>query len=309
MALRAVSNLLDRSDELRALAPADRPRLHALLRTQRRLVLAMDGLQPDVGPEVLWVLPACLAGEVLLARSRLSATRKDVQALLTEVRQALPGPLPAAVSAGPDSRRKAVALALPGVPPQQCHFHDLREAARPIYEADRHAKKELKKRVRGVRPIERQAEQERGEPAEVGRDYCAAGRAALTDDGRPPLAASGLTLQDRWPPILASLDRGATKAGRLPRGLEKWRRGWRRGLEQTASLGPPVRASDRWVKRVAHGRENKAVRPAKQGRRALSVLVSKIRQAALKAKDAVGAEPGQWFVKVTRSYWGGLFPG
>ena len=29
----------------------------------------------------------------------------------------------------------------------------LREAARPIYEADRHAKKELKKRIRGVRPI------------------------------------------------------------------------------------------------------------------------------------------------------------
>jgi hypothetical protein len=32
------------------------------------------------------------------------------------------------------------------------------KAAKPIYEADRHAKKELKKRVRGVRPIERAAE-------------------------------------------------------------------------------------------------------------------------------------------------------
>ena len=31
----------------------------------------------------------------------------------------------------------------------------LREAARPVFEADRHAKKELKKRVRGVRRIER----------------------------------------------------------------------------------------------------------------------------------------------------------
>jgi hypothetical protein len=34
----------------------------------------------------------------------------------------------------------------PDVPHQLCHFHYLREAAKPIYEADRHAKKELKKR-------------------------------------------------------------------------------------------------------------------------------------------------------------------
>ena len=53
-----------------------------------------------------------------------------------------------------------MAQALSGVPHQLCHFHYLREAAKPIYEADRHAKKELKKRVRGIRPIERQAEQD-----------------------------------------------------------------------------------------------------------------------------------------------------
>src|SRR4051812_40921376 len=70
--------------------------------------------------------------------------------------------------------------------------HYLREAAKPISEADRHAKKELKKRVRGIRPIERQAEQagEDEEEAEIVRGYCAAVRAALTDDGLPPLAAA-----------------------------------------------------------------------------------------------------------------------
>src|SRR4051794_14628087 len=69
IALRSVTNLLDRYDELRALATADRDRLHALLRKQRRVVLAIDGLRPDVGHEVLWVLRDCLAGEILLARS------------------------------------------------------------------------------------------------------------------------------------------------------------------------------------------------------------------------------------------------
>jgi hypothetical protein len=307
IALRSVSNLLDRYDELRALATADRQRLHALLRKQRRVVLAIDGLQPDVGHEVLWVLRDSLSGEILLARSLLSATIEDIKALLTEVRRALPVPIIAAVSDGQDSIRKAIAQALPGVPHQQCHFHYLREAAKPIYEADRHAKKELKKHVRGVRAIERKAEKEPGAEAGVVRDYCAAVRATLTDDGRPPLAASGLKLQERLGQIAGSLDRVATKAGRLPRGLEKLRRLLRRGLERTAPLWPPVRATYSWVKRVARLLENQAERSARQVRRGLSALLSKIRQAADRAKNPVVAEQLRWFVKVTKSYWSGLF--
>jgi hypothetical protein len=308
IAQRSVSNLLDRYDELRALATADRDRLHALLCKQRRVVLASDGLQPDVGHEVLWVLRDCLSGEILLARSLLSATIEDLKALLIEVRQGLPVPITAAISDGQDSLRKAIALALPGIPHQQCHFHYLREAAKPIYEADRHAKKELKKRVRGVRPIERQAEKAQGGPAEVVRDYCAAVRAALTDDGRAPLTAAGLKLHERLTQIAARLDRVATKARHLSRELEGLRRLLRRGLERTTALWPSIRASYRWVKRVARLLENKKMQPAKQVRRGLSALLSKIRQAADQTKDPTVAEQLRWFVKVTRSYWSGLFP-
>jgi len=307
VALRSVTNLLDRYDELRALATADRERLHALFHKQRRIVLAIDGLQPDVGHEVLWVLRDVLSGEVVLARSLLSATIADLKALLIEARQALPVPIVAAISDGQDSIRQAVAQALPGVPHQQCHFHYLHAAAKPIYEADRHAKKELKKRVRGVRAIERQAEKEPSAAAAVVHDYCAAVRAALTDDGRPPLTAAGLKLHERLAQIAASLERVATKAARLPRGLEKLRRLLRRGLEQTAALWPPVRATYRWVKRVARVLENKAKRPAARVRRGLSALLSQIRQAAAQVRDPMVAEQLRWFIKVTKSYWSGLF--
>ena len=67
-------------------------------------------------------------------------------------------PVAGVISDGQPSIRKAVAQALPGVPHQLCQFHFLREAAHPVFEADRHAKKELKKGGRGVRPIERAAE-------------------------------------------------------------------------------------------------------------------------------------------------------
>src|SRR5438445_687456 len=49
-----------------------------------RIILALDGLQPDVGHEVLWVLRDCLSGEVLLARSLLSATHDDLAHLVQE---------------------------------------------------------------------------------------------------------------------------------------------------------------------------------------------------------------------------------
>lgn len=155
---RTVTNLLDRYDELVSVHLSDSRRLQTVMKKQGRVILALDGLQPDVGHEVLWVLRDCLSGEVLLARSLLSSAEKDLAGLIREVKRNLPVDIVGAVSDGQRSIRKAVASALPRVAHQLCHFHYLREAAKPIYEADRHAKKELKKRVRDIRPIERQVE-------------------------------------------------------------------------------------------------------------------------------------------------------
>jgi hypothetical protein len=212
---RTVTNLLDRYDELVAARMGDGERLRGLLAKQGRVVLAIDGLQPDVGHEVLWVLRDCLSGEVLLARSLLSSTEADLAALIEEVKAGLdrgpgegPVPVAAAVSDGQHSVRNAVARALPGVPHQLCHFHYLREAARPLYEMDRHAKKELKKQVRDVRPIERAVEARAAAgdaQAAAVLGYCSAVRSAVTDDGRPPLEASGLKLHERLAAVAASL--------------------------------------------------------------------------------------------------------
>jgi hypothetical protein len=210
---RTVTNLLDRYDELLAVSLTDHTRLRKLLAKQQRVILAIDGLQPDVGHEVLWVLRDCLSGEVLLAKSLLSARQQDLAALLTTVREQLPVPIEGVISDGQQSIRNAAAEALPDVPHQLCQFHYLREAARPIYEADRHAKKELKKRVRGVRKIERQVEARDDPAAEAIRGYGSAVRSALTDDGRPPLDASGLKLQERLTAISTSLGQVEEKRG------------------------------------------------------------------------------------------------
>ena len=178
--------------------------------------MALDGLQPDVGHEVLWVLRDCLSGEVLLARSLLGATEGDLVPLLREVADALPVPIRGVISDGQASIRNAVRTALPGVPHRLCQFHYLREAARPVFEADRHAKALLKKEVRGVRPIERAVEGRGDAEATAIRGYCLAVRSALTDDGRPPLCAPGLRLHQRLSAIQGSIGRVAAK-GSSPR--------------------------------------------------------------------------------------------
>ena len=210
---RSVGNLLDRYDELLALSTSDVKRLRRITAAAGKVVLAIDGLQPDVGHEVLWVIRDVLSGEALLARSLLSSTQDDLAKLIGEVKDALRVPIVGVVSDGQDSIRKAVKVALGGVPHQLCQFHYLREAAKPVYEADRHAKVQLKKKVRGIRPIERKVEGREGAEAEVVRGYCAAVRSALTDDGRPPLEASGLKLVDRLTEVAASLDRVGARRG------------------------------------------------------------------------------------------------
>jgi len=207
---RSVTNLMQRYEELVALRVANHERIKERLQKQGRVILAIDGLQPDVGHEVLWVIRDCLSEEILLARPLLSSSQGDLTALLTEVKQQLKElevPVKGVISDGEETIGSAVAFVFPKVPYQLCQFHYLRDATKPLYDADRHAKTELKKHVRGVRPLER-ALQERSDPeAEELRGYCLAVRSSLTDDGRAPLEASGLQLQDRLTQISDSIAR------------------------------------------------------------------------------------------------------
>jgi len=210
---RTVLNLLARYEELVSLHLSDQQRFQKIFAHQTSAIVALDGLRPDVGHEVLWVFRESVSGEILLARPLLSECEADLAALIKEVQAALPVPIQGVISDGQHSIRKAVASALPGVPHQLCHFHYLREAAKPVYEADRHAKKELKKQVRGGRPIERAIEKRTDDEATIVRQYCLAVRSALTDDGYPPLSAPGLKLYERLTLTAASLERVAQKRG------------------------------------------------------------------------------------------------
>ena len=125
-------------------------------------------------------------------------------------------PVKGVISDGEETIGSAVAFVFPDVPHQLCQFHYLKDATKLLYEADRNAKTQLKKHLRGVRPIERALEEHRTPENDAIRGYCLAVRASLTDDGRSPLHPSGLKLHDRVTLVSDSIARVQEKKGCHP---------------------------------------------------------------------------------------------
>ena len=251
IAQRTVTYLLERYEELLALHLADQTRLKDCLVQQGHIILAIDGLQPFKTQDILWVLRDTLSGEVLLARSLDSARQDDLADLLREVKDALPVPIHGVVSDAQRPIRLAVQQVVPDVPHQLCQFHYLKEAAKPITEADHHAKTELKKYVKGVREIERSVAKREDEEATTIRGYCLAVRSALADEGKPPLHLPGLLMHERLTAIAASLERVQQKGGCQPSwsSLGWW---WDEGCLPRPRCGsrcrPPKAGSPKWPK-------------------------------------------------------------
>jgi len=128
----------------------DQERIKTQLQKQGHVILALDGLQPDQRQEVLWVVRDCLSEEILLVRPLLSSTQGDITALLQEVKRFLESlkiPVKGIISDGEETIRSAVAFVFPNVAHQRCQFQYLKDAIKPFYEADQHAKTLLREAV------------------------------------------------------------------------------------------------------------------------------------------------------------------
>lgn len=79
----------------------------------------------------------------------------------------------------------------------------------------------------------------------------------------------------------------------------------RRGLEATAKHWPPVRRAYRWVHAAARVLKNQPGHEAATVRRRLRALLGAMRRHRHKAGPLAGAV--EHFLKVTASYWPGLF--
>jgi len=191
------------------------------------LVLSIDGLQPEKGHETLYVVRELRRRRVWFAESLLSSAAGEVRRLLVQARQwaqRLDRPVRLWVSDKQGAFVTGIAEEFPGVAHRYCQNHFLRDVAKPVLEADSHAKVKMRKKVRGLRAIEREVLEERCDDStdgdatdnqDVVLDYCTAVRGILNDDQGGPLDPPGLRMTEALGEVRQSLQRNldAQKGG------------------------------------------------------------------------------------------------
>jgi hypothetical protein len=215
---RHVQNLLEvYLALLRASEQEPGERLAATAEEHGGIILALDGLQPEQGNEQLWVVREVFSGAVVAAANLQQASAAHLARLLRPI-QATRLPVLGVVSDAQESIRLAVAQVFPGVPHQLCQYHALREAAEPLWEADRHLLVQAKKELRGLREVEeRPRRPEQPEPTDpasaVVLDTVLALRQVVRERGQLPFAFAGLRVMDALSELGATLDRCLRKKG------------------------------------------------------------------------------------------------
>ena len=94
---------------------------------------------------------------VWFAEPLLSATADEVRRLIAKAKEwaeSLGKPVALWMSDKQDAFVTGIAAEFPDVPHRYCDNHFLRDLAKPVLEADSHAKVQMRKKVRGLRTIE-----------------------------------------------------------------------------------------------------------------------------------------------------------
>jgi hypothetical protein len=163
------------------------------------LVLTIDGLQPEKGHETLYVVRELRGKRVWFAEALLSSSAEEVRRLLAKAKdwaQQLGKPVELWMSDKQDAFVTGIEAEFPDTPHRYCQNHFIRDLAKPMLEQDSHAKVKMRKKVRGLRDIEKQVLAERREAqqqAESAQDNNAAQAAlrASSDSAAAVTEASG----------------------------------------------------------------------------------------------------------------------
>jgi hypothetical protein len=205
------------------------------------IILSIDGLQPEKGHETLYVVRELTQKRVWFAEPLISATADEVRRLIAQAKawaESLGKPVALWLSDRQDAFVTGIAAEFPDVPHRYCNNHFLRDLAKPVLEADSHAKVRMRKKVRGLRKIEQAVLKQQGAQASerlvddhpaattagietptnppasrgdsasaVVLDYCTAVRGILNDDQGGPLHPPGLRMADALDEVRASIQR------------------------------------------------------------------------------------------------------
>jgi hypothetical protein len=230
----AITRYIHRYQVMLAARQHDPEGLRRQYQAAGEIILSIDGLQPEKGHETLYVVRELTEKRIWFAEPLLSATADEVRRLIKKAREwaeSLDVPVALWLSDRQDAFVTGIAAEFPDVPHRYCDNHFLRDLAKPVTEADSHAKVQMRKKVRGLRAIE-QAVLARPKADAVGGltpqapeaavmapaavadpagsvvlDYCTAVRGILNDDQGGPLHPPGVRMAEALTEVHASLQR------------------------------------------------------------------------------------------------------
>jgi hypothetical protein len=160
----AISGYLKRYRCMVAARHQDPDQLARAYRDIDRLVLTIDGLQPEKGHETLYVVRELRGKRIWFAEPLLSSSTAEVQRLLAKSKdwaEQLGKPVELWMSDKQDAFVNGIAAEFPQVPHRYCANHFVRDVAKPMLEADSHAKVQMRRQVRGLRDVEKQVLEQR----------------------------------------------------------------------------------------------------------------------------------------------------
>ena len=204
-------------------------------RGRSKIVLTIDGLQPEKGHETLYVVREVTRNRVWFAETLLSGATAEIRKLFVRAKrltQALHLNVVLWISDKQDAFLKCVAAEFRGVPHRYCENHFFRDLAKPILDMDSTAKKKMRAKIRGLRALEREildARQAAERRSSAGRkrrtslagvggnvvlDYCSVVRGILNDNHGGPAHPAGLRMLAALGDVQASLGR-ITSSGKV----------------------------------------------------------------------------------------------
>ena len=226
-------------------------RVAATVKAHGGIIVALDGLQPEQGNEQLWVVREILSGTVLGAANMQQASAARLADLLRPI-PAAEVPVLGVVSDAQESIRLAVAEVFPGVPHQLCQYHALREAAEPLWEADRHLLVAAKMELRPLREVEertRRRDPAGTDPADaVVLDTVLALRQTVRERGTLPFDFAALRVLDDLQAVGQTLDHCLAKKGTCdwPGCVPSWGGRWTGAPPGPPTCAWPMRRSSTW---------------------------------------------------------------
>lgn len=209
---------------------ADDHAWQTIARTNRGIILFIDGIQPDKGDETIYLVRNMVTGRLLAAANVRSSDAATITALLCPTHD-LEIPVIGAVSDVRESLLQGMVVLWPNIPHQVYQFHYLREASHPMYDLDRSVCKQMRTAIQqDVRTVRQHlehhtakhdphtdADQRTVAQLQILDDYALALQTALNVDAFHPLAYASPAVDAALAELTAGLERlekGAPEPGR-----------------------------------------------------------------------------------------------